>query len=94
MSPVELVVGAAVLVVGTVFVFAHRFVSRRLAPQTVPAATVVDGAPRWIAGRGRAQMARRADAFQRVAIAFGLTSVIVMITCLVGMIVLAIVSQA
>jgi hypothetical protein len=94
MSNGELVVGTAVFLVAIVFVMSHRFVSRRLAPSGVPAATVVDGAPRWLAGRSRARMIRRADAFQRVAIAFGLTSVIVMIACLVGMIVLGVIANA
>ena len=86
---VELVISAAVLGVATVFVLALRFVTRRYAQQ-VPAAVVVDGGPRWVEGRSRAQMARRADAFGRVAIAFGLTSVVIMTLCLIGLIVLAI----
>jgi hypothetical protein len=86
---VELVIGAAVLGVATVFVLMLRFVNRRYRPN-MPAAVVVDGAPRWVEGRGRAVMARRADAFMRIAIAVGLTSVVVMSTCLVGMIVLGI----
>jgi hypothetical protein len=88
---IELVISAAVLGVATVFVLALKFVTRRYG-QRVPAAVVVDGGPRWIEGRGRAQMARRADAFGRVAIAVGLTSVVVMGLCMIGLIVLAIIA--
>lgn len=94
MSNAELAVGTAVFIVAIVFVMSHRFVSRRLAPRGVPSATVIDGAPRWLAGRTRARMVGRADAFQRVAIAFGLTSVIVMIACMIGMIVLGVIANA
>jgi hypothetical protein len=88
---VELVISAAVLGVATVFVLSLRYVTRRYAQQ-VPPAFVVDGSPRWVEGRGRAQMARRADAFGRIAIAVGLTSVVVMTLCLIGLIALAIIA--
>jgi hypothetical protein len=38
-------------------------------------------------------MARRADVFMRVAIAIGLTSVVVMCACMLGMIALAIIAR-
>jgi len=95
MSTLELVIGGLALGVIAVFVAAMRYVSRRFGPGAVPAASIVDGAgPRWHAGRGRARMAGRAEAFTRVAIAIGLTSAVVMGACLVGMIVLTIVSKA
>ena len=90
---VELVISAAVLGVATVFVIAFRFVNRRFGHR-VPHAVVTGGGERWVAGQGRARMARRADVFMRVAIAFGLTSVVVMSVCMLGMIALAIIARA
>lgn len=89
---VELVISAAVLGVATVFVLAYRHVSRRFG-NSVPHAVVASGGERWVAGQGRARMAGRADVFMRVAIAFGLTSVVVMTACMIGMIALAIIAR-
>jgi hypothetical protein len=89
---VELVISAAVLGVVTVFVIMFRSVNRRF-DQRVPHAVVTSGGERWVAGQGRARMARRADIFMRVAIAVGLTSVVVMSACMIGMIALAIIAR-
>lgn len=89
---VELVISAAVLGIATVFVIAYRFVNRRFG-HGMPSAVVVDGGERWTAGKGRARMAGRAETFMRVAIAVGLTSVVVMTVCMLGMVALAIIAR-
>jgi hypothetical protein len=94
MSTVELVIAAAVVGVALVFAGSYRFVARRFGPGAVPMASVVAGGERWVAGQARARMASRAETLTRVAIAAGLTSIVVMGICLVGMIVLGIAANA
>jgi hypothetical protein len=93
MSFLEQVIGVAVLGVVATFVVAYRWVGRRFGAAAVPAASVVAGSARWMEGRGRARLVGKAEVFQRVAIALGLTSVVVMIACLIAMIALAVVAR-
>jgi hypothetical protein len=93
MSFVEQVIGVAALGVAVTFVVAYRWVARRFGAAAVPVASVVAGGTRWMEGRGRARMVGKAEVFQRVAIAVGLTSVVVMIACLVAMIGLAVAAR-
>ena len=86
MSSIEVVIGSAILGVMVTFGLALRWVTRRTRA-VVPAATIAGGDERWFEGRGRARIAGRFEAFHRVAVAFALTSIVIMAACFVVMIV-------
>jgi hypothetical protein len=88
-SPLELILGAAILVAGMVFVAAFRFAMRigaRGAP--LPRAQVRAGGARWVVGARRQRIVGTMNVLQAGFVALGITSVFVMVTCAIGIVVL------
>jgi hypothetical protein len=93
MSPVELVIGCVALGALATFVLTLRWM-RQATRQSVPVATVVDGDERWLEGRGRQRLIARANHLGPVAFAVAMTSIAIMLACLVAILGVVLVAAA